>query len=135
MSKIRKHFTINKNFLDIVKEHQESNNFKSESEALENILKEYKSKNDTTTEMMIKIIANEVAKELKGELTTLKNTVRFTDTNTQVILEMINGLFIKNDIGDIFTTEDFKSDGLVVAESFIKRKIVKNTVRRNCNGK
>ena len=53
---------------------------------------------------MIKIIANEVAKELKGELEKIIKGINSSDKNTQIVIEMLNGLFIKKNIGYINTS-------------------------------
>lgn len=135
MKKVRKHFTLEEECIKIITEVKKRYSCKSESEALEKVLKEYKEKNDTTTEMMIKIIAKEVAKELKGELTKLKDSMKFSDRNIQIILEMMNGMFIKEDYGDIMTLEEIKSEGYITAEKNIKDRISKNTVRKSYNEK
>ena len=82
---------------------------------------------------MIKIIANEVAKELKGELEKIIKGINSSDKNTQIVIEMLNGLFIKKNIGYINTSDVVKSEGLELAEEAVKKRISKSRVRRLSN--
>lgn len=78
--KQNKHFYIDKESLDYLKEVKKDNNLSSMNQAINLVLKEHKEKSKTTTELMLKIIANEVATELKNELQKiiLKRMLYFT---------------------------------------------------------
>lgn len=135
--KIKRNFSITEETFNNLREVQINNNIKSMSSAIDFVTKEYNQKNDTTIENMIKIIAGAVAKELKDELKgiekelqMLKTSVRFTDFNNQVLVELINGFYIKEDIGDIVTTDEYKSEGLKTASKYIEKKIKTNTVKK-----
>ena len=131
--KQNKHFYIDKYLLDYLKEVEENNNLSSMNQAINLVLKEHKEKSDTTTELMIKIIANEVAKELKGELEKIIKGINSSDKNTQIVIEMLNGLFIKNSVGEILVSSVVKSEGLEMAEEAVKKRISKSRVRRLSN--
>ena len=128
--KNRKHFTISNEANEYIKQVRSERKIRSESEALEHIVKEHKEKSDTTTEQMIKIIANEVAKELKGELTKIIKGINSADRNTQIVMEMLNGFFIKNNVGFIATSDVFKAEGLELAEEAVRKRISKSRVRK-----
>ena len=128
--KQNKHFYIDKYLLDYLKEVKENNNLSSMNQAINLVLKEHKEKSDTTTEQMIKIIANEVAKELKGELTKIIKGINSADRNTQIVMEMLNGLFIKSNVGYINTSDIVKAEGLELAEESVKKRISKSRVRK-----
>ena len=128
--KNRKHFTISNEANEYIKQVRSERKIRSESEALEHIVKEHKEKSDTTTELMIKIIANEVAKELKGELTKIIKGINSSDKNTQIVMEMLNGLFIKNSVGEILVSSVVKSEGLEMAEEAVRKRISKSRVRK-----
>ena len=125
-----KHFYIDKEFLDYLCEIKKTNNLSSMNQAINLVLKEHKEKSDTTTEQMIKIIANEVAKELKGELTKIIKGINSADRNTQIVMEMLNGFFIKNNVGFIATSDVFKAEGLELAEEAVRKRISKSRVRK-----
>ena len=125
-----KHFYIDKEFLDYLCEIKKTNNLSSMNQAINLVLKEHKEKSDTTTEQMIKIIASEVAKELKGELSKIIKGINSADRNTQIVMEMLNGFFIKNNVGFIATSDVFKAEGLELAEEAVRKRISKSRVRK-----
>ena len=138
--KSRVHYTLSDESIKTILEFKKENVCRSDSEALDKIINVYKKKEETTSEMMIRIIARAVAKELKAELTgikkefgNLKTSIRYTDSNTQIILELLNALFYKQDIGDILTTEELKSEAYVTACNFINSKIKSNSVKKYNN--
>ena len=125
-----KHFYIDKDLLDYLKEVKKDNNLSSMNQAINLVLKEHKEKSKTTTELMLKIIANEVATELKNELQKIIKGVNSTDKHSQILIEMLNGFFIKSDVREILTTDIFKSEGLEIAESSVKKRIAKSRTMR-----
>ena len=125
-----KHFYIDKEFLDYLCEIKKTNNLSSMNQAINLVLKEHKEKSDTTTELMIKIIANEVAKALKSDLVKVIKGINSADRNTQIVMEMLNGLFIKSNVGYINTSDIVKAEGLELAEEAVKKRISKSRVRK-----
>ncbi|MDU5211296.1 MAG: hypothetical protein E6441_17070 [Clostridium sp.] len=129
--KIKRNFSIEKNTFNYLNDIQKENaNINSMSSAIDFIAMEHKSKSDTTIEQMIKIIASEVAKELKGELTKIIKGINSADRNTQIVMEMLNGFFIKNNVGFIATSDVFKAEGLELAEEAVRKRISKSRVRK-----
>lgn len=129
--KIKRNFSIEKNTFNYLNDIQKENaNINSMSSAIDFIAMEHKSKSDTTIEQMIKIIASEVAKELKGELSKIIKGINSADRNTQIVMEMLNGFFIKNNVGFIATSDVFKAEGLELAEEAVRKRISKSRVRK-----
>lgn len=127
---IYKHFYIDSDYLEYLKDIKENEKLSSINKALNLVLEEHKQKADTTTEIMIKIIADEVAKALKSDIENLSKGVNYSDRNIQIMLEMMNGLFIKNNIGEIITSDIVKSEALEISERAVKKKISKSRVRK-----
>ena len=125
-----KHFYIDKEFLDYLCEIKKTNNLSSMNQAINLVLKEHKEKSDTTTEQMIKIIASEVAKALKSDLVKVIKGINSADRNTQIVMEMLNGLFIKSNVGYINTSDIVKAEGLELAEESVRKRISKSRVRK-----
>ncbi|RKI48309.1 hypothetical protein D7V67_07135 [Clostridium paraputrificum] len=125
-----KHFYIDKELLDYLCEIKKTNNLSSMNQAINLVLKEHKEKSDTTTEQMIKIIASEVAKALKSDLVKVIKGINSADRNTQIVMEMLNGLFIKNSVGEILVSNVVKSEGLEMAEEAVRKRISKSRVRK-----
>ena len=125
-----KHFYIDKEFLDYLCEIKKTNNLSSMNQAINLVLKEHKEKSATTIELMIKIIASEVAKALKSDLVKVIKGINSADRNTQIVMEMLNGLFIKSNVGYINTSDIVKAEGLELAEESVKKRISKSRVRK-----
>lgn len=129
--KIKRNFSIEKNTFDYLNDIQRENaNINSMSSAIDFIAMEHKSKSDTTMEQMIKIIASEVARELKCDLVKIIKGINSADRNTQIVMEMLNGLFIKNSVGEILVSNVVKSEGLEMAEEAVRKRIAKSRVRK-----
>ena len=99
MARIKKMFVISKKNLEYIEEVKEKNNLKYNSEALDLIIREHRQNSDITTEAMIKIIAKEVSEQIKFDIKGIKKSSNDTDRNTQILLELINGLFVISEYG------------------------------------
>ena len=109
-----------------IEEVKEKNNLKYSSEALDLIIREHRQNSDITTEAMIKIIAKEVADQIKVDMKEIKNVSNDTDRNTQILIEMINGFFVISDYRRLATTEDIIAPALTRASDIVdKRKEAK----------
>ena len=112
--------------MEYIEEVKEKNNLKYSSEALDLIIREHRQNSDITTEAIIKIIAKEVADQIKVDMKEIKNASNDTDRNTQILLEMINGFFVISDYGRLATTEDIIAPAWTRASDIVdKRKEAK----------
>ena len=126
MARIRKEYKMTEKNVAYIEEVKEKNNFKYSSEALDLIIREHRQNSDITTEAMIKIIAKEVADQIKGDMKEIKNVSNDTDRNTQILIEMINGFFVISDYRRLATTEDIIAPALTRASELVdKRKEAK----------
>ena len=126
MARIRKEYKMTEKNVAYIEEVKEKNNLKYSSEALDLIIREHRQNSDITTEAMIKIIAKEVADQIKGDMKEIKNVSNDTDRNTQILIEMINGFFVISDYRRLATTEDIIAPALTRASELVdKRKEAK----------
>ena len=112
MARIRKEYKMTEKNVEYIEEVKEKNNLKYSSEALDLIIREHRQNSDITTEAMIKIIAKEVADQIKGDMKEIKNVSNDTDRNTQILIEMINGFFVISVYRRLATTEDIIAPAL-----------------------
>ena len=70
------------------------------------------------------MIVEKVVENIKLSLIPLKKAVNTSDKNSKIILELLNGKFIKDEVGLIFSTEEKKSPALEKAERVINERIV-----------
>lgn len=126
MARIRKEYKMTEKNVEYIEEVKEKNNLKYSSEALDLIIREHRQNSDITTEAMIKIIAKEVADQIKVDMKEIKNVSNETDRNTQILIEMINGFFVISDYRRLATTEDIIAPALTKASELVdKRKEAK----------
>ncbi|MDU5211295.1 MAG: hypothetical protein E6441_17065 [Clostridium sp.] len=64
--KQNKHFYIDSDLLDYLKEVKRTHNLSSINQAINLVLKEHKEKSNTKIEVLIKKVVSEVVRELKG---------------------------------------------------------------------
>ena len=129
MARIKKMFVISKKNLEYIEEVKEKNNLKYNSEALDLIIREHRQNSDITTEAMTKIIAKEVSEQIKFDIQGIKKSSNDTDRNTQILLELINGLFVISEYGRLATTEDIIAPALTNATDIVDKRIEAKIVK------
>ena len=82
MARIRKEYKMTEKNVEYIEEVKEKNNLKYSSEALDLIIREHRQNSDITTEAMIKIIAKEVAEQIKFDMKEIKKSSNDTERNT-----------------------------------------------------
>jgi len=132
MSKISKHFTIDEKAIEYLKKVKEENSLSSLSLALELVVREYEKKSRVKVEDTAKFMAKEIGKVLKDDVSKFKVSARETDKNVQVLIEMLNGFFIKSNVGDIVTTTGLSTGVAVESPGFkIAKKEISKRLHRN----
>lgn len=113
----------------------------SMSEAICCIISEHKVKSELPMQAMYEFIAKQVSKELeatlkdaitnklidtlKPQLNSLKFATNATNKDTQIILELINGIYYKEDYGTIPTTDSLPSMSYKLSKQYVEDKIKK----------
>lgn len=131
MGRIRKDYMVSEKNLEYIEEVKEKNDFKYSSEALDLIIREHRENEKMSIKMLREYLANEISEALKDEFKMLMKVNKFTDKNTQVIIEMLNGMFIKEEYGKIITTNEEVCKALTIAENTVEERINKNYKKGN----
>ena len=131
MARKKKDFMFSEKNLEYIEEIKEKNDFKYSSEALDLIIREHRENEKMSIKMLREYLANEISEALKDEFKILMKVNKFTDKNTQVIIEMLNGMFIKEEYGKIITTNEEVCKALTIAENTIEERINKNYKKGN----
>lgn len=126
----RKIYMLSKKNVDYIEELKEKRDLKYNSEALDLIIREHRTNSDMTTEVMIKLIGEKLAEQLKAELLGIKKASNETDKNTQIIIELLNGLFVKNGYKLLATTGDIKCKAIDNATEFVEKRIASQRVAK-----
>lgn len=136
MSKIRSSYFLSENSLRYIDEYKEKNNLSSKAVALDNIIMEHEKNTKFRVNDTAKLMSLEIGKVLKEDIDKFKVSARETDKNVQILIEMINGFFIKSSIGEIVTTTGIvsmkkESPGYQIAKDEVKKRIHKNKIRKS----
>lgn len=130
-------YTISDNAISYIKKYKEINKFPSQSNALEKIIEEHKEFTRATRKQEIDELANKLSKKVVENLKGMKLGIDNTDRNTQILIEMLNGICIKNRIGVIVTTTGLssehsrKSEALEISETEVKKRIHRAKVMKS----
>lgn len=98
----KKLITFSKQNLDYIEEIKEKYDLKYFSDALNKIIKEH---------MKIEKSSDALSKKIDE-----------INLNSQIALDLLNGIYIKDGLGDILPPEDFKSDALRSMERYRGKK-------------
>ncbi|MCX0355559.1 hypothetical protein LI064_13640 [Clostridium perfringens] len=131
MGRIRKDYMVSEKNLEYIEEVKEKNDFKYSSEALDLIIREHRENEKMSIKMLREYLANEISEALKDEFKMLMKVNKFTDKNIQVLIEMLNGMFIKEEYGKIITTNEEVCKALTIAENTVEERINKNYKKGN----
>jgi len=130
MAREKKMFVVSKENLNYIEEVKEKNHLKYNSEALELIIREHRNNSDITTEVMINLIGEKLSEKLKAELLGIKKASNESDKNTQIIIELLNGLFVKSGYKLLATTGDIKCKAIDNATEFVEKRIASKRVAK-----
>lgn len=113
----------------------------SMSEAISCIVSEHKTKSEIPMQTMYEFIAKKVAEELestlkdiladrvidtlKPQLNALKFATNSVSKDTQITLELLNGIYYKKDLGNIPTTDSLPSMAYKLSKEYVEEKIKK----------
>lgn len=108
-----------------IKEFAEKNNIPHDNQTINKIIEEHKQikTNEETEKLLIEKISGSVSKEIKKELRRILLGTNNTDRNTQIIIELLNGIMINNNIEDIISTNDLESKSLLTARNTVQNNI------------
>ena len=129
-NRVKKDYMLSTNSIEYITEIKEKNHLKYNSEALELIIREHKNNSDITTEVMIKLIGEKLAEQLKFELLGIKKASNEADKNTQILIELFNGLFVKSGYSILATTGEIKCETIDKATEFVEKRIASKRVAK-----
>lgn len=103
---------------------------RSNSEALELIIREHEKNLNIPMENMIEILGDRVAEKIKASILVLKRVSNNSDRNIQVLLELMNGLFIAEDLPDIFPSKEKEHEAYITAKKEVDKRIESQRVKK-----
>ncbi|MDF9763736.1 lipopolysaccharide biosynthesis regulator YciM [Peribacillus simplex] len=124
--------TLEDKVMDVIDDIKEEQNLKYNGDAITFLVNEYKRlKNEQwSLNYVAEVVSNNLHKILKEELTRVRLGTNNTDRNTQILIELVNGMMIHDNVEDIMTTDQLESDGLVTAKNMVQERIENKRQKR-----
>lgn len=136
------------NDIQYIDDYQNLNKKSSRNEALSSILSEHKSSSEIPMQNMYEFISKQIAQELetklqsvitdtvitalKPQLNSLKYATNATNKDSQILLELINGIYYKESYGAIPSLDSLPTMAYEMSKKHIQSKI-ENLHYKNSN--
>ena len=134
---VKKHLYLEEETLELIEVFRVENNISTLSKAVNTLVKKYNENCNSTVNNLNKYIANAVVEEIKSDLlkevsSTIKNEVKqlksaTNDTNidTKILVELMNGIYLNEDYGNIPSTNTMPHKAYTMAKERIETEIAK----------
>ena len=109
--------------VEYIAEVKEKNHLGSQAAALEQIISEHKQ--NPKNKELINMMADEIEARFKDVLTGIRLSSRFSDKNVQILLEMMNTLFIERGLENAYLIDDTPSGVYEASRKAVEEKIKK----------
>ena len=134
---VKKHLYLEEETLELIEVFRVENNISTLSKAVNTLVKKYNENCNSTVNNLNKYIANAVVEEIKSDLlkevsSTIKNEVKqlksaTNDTNidTKILVELMNGIYLNEDYGNILSTNTMPHKAYTMTKERIETEIAK----------
>lgn len=129
-------FTVDQETIDFLDDLKMELKIRYNGDVLSHLITEYKrlkkeqwSLNHITQSAMT-VLTDSINQNIREELKRVRLGTNNTDRNTQILIELFNGLIYHQDIPDIITTEDIKMAAIKTAENIVQERIENKRQRK-----
>ncbi|KEK22054.1 hypothetical protein [Bacillus gaemokensis] len=127
MSTIRRQVTMSQETEDYIKDYMEEQGIRYTGEAMARICKEHQAAKsmEWSLNYVTEVVSKNLHDILKSELTKIRLGANSADRNTQVLIELMNGYFMANDLDleSIITTDKMEVGGVTMAKKAVEERI------------
>ncbi|MCX0355886.1 hypothetical protein LI064_15335 [Clostridium perfringens] len=131
MKREKKQYVMTENSLKYIERFKRKNNCRSNSEALDLIIREHEKNMNVSIEEQVNIIAEIISEKTVGAMYKIAKGVNKNDRNIQILLELINGLFINENQMDIMSTEERMHEAYQTAQKTVNDRIEKQALKKH----
>ncbi|SFD59782.1 hypothetical protein [Bacillus sp. UNCCL81] len=128
--------SLNEDAMDYIEEIKREQNIGFNGDAVAFLIKDHQrlrreqwSLNHISKSVMT-ILTDSINQNIREELKRVRLGTNNTDRNTQILIELFNGLIYHQDIPDIITTEDIKMAAIKTAENIVQERIENKRQRK-----
>lgn len=127
-----RNFTLDEDSLKYIDDFKRNKRCGNRSEALRVILQEHKENHDITIKNLYEFVADKVAEKLIPHLSSVKHGTNKTNNDTQVIIELLNGIYYQNNLKDHVLDSEIKPHGAVTnSKNIVKERILKQAYMKH----
>lgn len=130
MKREKKQYVMTEKSLEYIESFKRKNNCRSNSEALDLIIREHEKNMNVSIEEQVNIIAEIISEKTVGAMYKIAKGVNKNDRNIQIIIELINGLFINENQMDIMSTEERMHEAYQTAQKTVRERIEKQAINK-----
>ena len=125
MGKIRTKFSVEESAYVYIQDYMTEHNVKFPGDAIAQICKEHEQarKHQWSLRYVTEVVTQNINQALKDELTKIRLASNGADKNTQILMELMNGLYFHNSIEGIITTSVQEMDAVRTAKKEVEDRI------------
>lgn len=130
MKREKKQYVMTENALEYIEKFKRKNNCRNNSETLDLIIREHEKNLNFSMEDQVNIMAEIISEKTVSAMYKIAKGVNKNDRNIQILIELINGLFINENQMDIMTTDERMHEALQTAQKTVRDRIEKQAIKK-----
>ena len=125
MAKRRINIKLDEEMIDYIEECKEEAGVHYTGDMVSRLLKEHQKQQaqGQTMEQLLQVAAGQFRQVFASELKKLQLGVNNSDRNTQMLIELMNGMFMDQGVDHLMTTSNFESKPVAIAREEVKERI------------
>ncbi|HFD2048859.1 TPA: hypothetical protein ACF2C9_002787 [Clostridium perfringens] len=131
MKREKKQYVMTENALEYIENFKRKNNCRSNSEALDLIIREHQKNLNLSIEDQVNLMAEIISEKTVSAMYKIAKGVNKNDRNIQILIELVNGLFINENQMDIMSTEERMHEAYQTAQKTVNDRIEKQALKKH----
>ena len=127
----RIHATITNKSLEYLDDLKEKRGCRSRSKTLDLIIREHEKNLNISVEEQVNMMAEIISEKTIGAMYKIAKGVNKNGRNIQILIELINGLFINENQMDIMSTEERMHEAYQTAQKTVSDRIEKQAIKKH----
>ncbi|MGM0924643.1 MAG: hypothetical protein ACQEWW_26245 [Bacillota bacterium] len=130
--KVRFKLSLEQSVIDYIEDIKLENNLKFNGDAISFLVADHQrlKKNQWSLNYVAEAVTQNLHKTLREELARIRLGTNNTDRNTQILIELLNGIMINDSVDDILTTDQMEAKGLATAKNVVQERIENKRQKR-----
>jgi hypothetical protein len=125
MKKQRRMISLDETTDQYIQTYMEEHHFRFPGEAIEDICRKYRDEKEKewSLQYITEVVSQNLHEVLKKELTKIRLGANSADKNSQILIELMNGLFFNQGAKGLMTTSIQEMDSVRVAREEVEKRI------------